>query len=246
MLSSFPTPPQHRLPPFLPSSTTMALKRKRSVPSLTTSPSVSPFSHSSSPNLPPSWSSSNYNLPNLFPQSKPLFSSTTSQSLFSTSISAISDSSSFACHQHNLKPHQQSTDTPVPTWPHHPPLHPSTCPPNQPGSQGEHERERESRKDRLSSSLPSRTQKRHRDNRPPESIIHAHTLRILFDAQRKEHVSPPVSPVDEREEWEQEGGMEWEGTWFQNGQNGEEMVVDEGLGSGRGGGQRSLEAFWRR
>lgn len=98
----------------------------------------------------------------------------------------------------------------------------------------------ESSKPRLSATdLNSRTQKRYRDNRPPESIIHAETMRKLFSAQRQPHLSPPATPGESMQREEMEWGQESEVAW-----NGEEMVVDVQEGGGRG--QRSLEAFWGR
>ncbi|TKX27104.1 hypothetical protein C1H76_0651 [Elsinoe australis] len=98
----------------------------------------------------------------------------------------------------------------------------------------------ESSKSRLSATdLTSRTQKRYRDNRPPESIIHAETMRKLFSAQRQPHLSPPATPGESM----QGDGMDW-GQESEVAGDVEEMVVDVQEGGERG--QRSLEAFWGR
>ncbi|KAF8856035.1 hypothetical protein BDZ45DRAFT_715530 [Acephala macrosclerotiorum] len=48
--------------------------------------------------------------------------------------------------------------------------------------------------------FPSRTRKRHRDNRPSESEVHQHTLSLLFSAQQKpEPELPPPSAFPSQE-----------------------------------------------
>ncbi|KAF4549655.1 Hypothetical protein D9617_20g027110 [Elsinoe fawcettii] len=88
--------------------------------------------------------------------------------------------------------------------------------------------------------LESRTQKRWRDNRPPESIIHAQTLHKLFTAQRQPHMSPPVTPAVEPGDQE----MSWEGNDQTAASQQEDAMVIEDEGTRPG--QRSLEAFWGR